>query len=63
MKIFKQSRVLGHLEMQRTWMYLRDSHSRAARADQTQFLPVERRRRGKLKRRKRARLPSVGWAT
>src|SRR5262249_59172915 len=49
-EIFKLSRVLGHSEMQTTQIYLRDFQSREARADHTQFSPVERPPLGNLKR-------------
>lgn len=45
--IYKLSLVLGHSEMQTTLMYLKDYQSREARAEHTQFSPVERMRLGK----------------
>jgi site-specific recombinase XerD len=49
-EIFKLSRVLGHSEMQTTQIYLRDFQSREARADHSQYSPVEHLQLGKLKR-------------
>jgi integrase/recombinase XerD len=49
-EIFKLSRVLGHSEMQTTQIYLRDFQSREARADHSQYSPVENLQLGKLKR-------------
>jgi integrase/recombinase XerD len=49
-EIFKLSRVLGHSEMQTTQVYLRDFQSREARADHSQYSPVEHLQLSKLKR-------------